>query len=102
MQTTVSAIITTYNYGRFIEGAIDSVLHQTRPPDEVVVVDDGSTDDTAAIVARYRSRGVRYIYQQNAGAGSARNRGIQATSGELVAFLDADDRWLPDKIALQL
>ena len=102
LQTTVSAIITTYNYGHFIAGAIDSVLHQTRPPEEVVVVDDGSTDDTAAIVARYEPQGVRYIHQQNAGAGAARNRGIQATHGELVAFLDADDRWLPDKIELQL
>ncbi|MDQ3704900.1 MAG: glycosyltransferase [Chloroflexota bacterium] len=102
MQTTVSAIITTYNYGRFIAGAIDSVLNQTRRPDEVVVVDDGSTDDTASIVAGYESHGVRYIYQPNAGAGAARNMGIQATSGKLIAFLDADDRWLPNKLELQL
>ncbi len=102
MQTTVSAIITTYNYGRFIGGAIDSVLHQTRPPDEVVIVDDGSTDETAAIVAPYRSQGVRYIYQQNSGAGAARNKGIQSTGGQLLAFLDADDRWMPNKLELQL
>ena len=75
------------------------MLHQTRPPEEVVVVDDGSTDGTAAIVAGYEPQGVRYIDQQNAGAGAARNKGIQATYGQLVAFLDADDRWLPDKIA---
>lgn len=102
MPTTVSAIITTYNYGRFIAGAIDSVLNQTRRPVEVVVVDDGSTDGTGSIVAGYHPQGVRYIYQSNAGAGAARNRGIQATSGQLVAFLDADDRWLPNKLELQL
>lgn len=102
MQTTVSAIITTYNYGHFIAGAIDSVLRQTRPPDEVVVVDDGSTDDTAAKVRPYEAQGVRYIYQQNAGAGAARNKGIQSTHGRLLAFLDADDRWLPNKLELQL
>ena len=102
MQPTVSVIITTYNYGRFIAGAINSVLGQTRRPDEIIVVDDGSTDDTAAQVAAYADQGVRYIRQANSGPGAARNTGIRAGQGALIAFLDADDRWLPDKLARQI
>src|SRR5689334_1491177 len=97
MHPHVSAIITTYNYAQFIRGAIESVLQQTVCPAEIVVVDDGSTDNTAAIVARYAAAGVRYVYQENGGASAARNRGLRETQGELVAFLDGDDRWLPDK-----
>ncbi|MGA7730446.1 MAG: glycosyltransferase family A protein [Chloroflexia bacterium] len=97
----ISAIITTYNYARFLPTAIESVLGQTRVPDEIVVVDDGSTDNTREVVASYAERGVRYVYQPNAGAGAARNRGLRETTGELVAFLDGDDRWLPNKMALQ-
>src|SRR4051812_7579356 len=102
MSSGVSAIITTYNYERYIARAIDSVLGQTSPPDEVVVVDDGSTDRTAEAVEPFLARGVRYIRQAHAGAGAARNRGLLETNCELVAFLDADDRWLPDKLTLQL
>ncbi len=102
MQSKITAIITTYNYARFIEGAIECVLQQTRRPDEIVVVDDGSTDETAEIVARYSAEGVRYVYKENGGAGSARNRGIRETQGDLLVFLDADDRWVPEKTALQL
>src|SRR6476661_6221086 len=101
-QPRVSVVITTYNYERFIAAAIESVLGQTVRPDEIVVVDDGSTDGTAAVVARYAAQGVRYIRQANAGAGAARNRGIRETRGDLLAFLDADDRWRPDKLARQL
>src|SRR3954466_3645729 len=86
----ISAIITTYNYARFVGPAIDSVLAQSTAPAEIVVVDDGSTDETAAVVERYLERGVRYVKQQRAGAGAARNRGLAETGGELVAFLDAD------------
>lgn len=93
----VSAIITTFNYAPFIAEALESVLSQSRVPDEIVVVDDGSTDGTREIVASYADRGVRYVYQENAGAGASRNRGLLETSGELVAFLDADDTWLPGK-----
>lgn len=97
----VSAIIPVFNAAHFVADAIESILAQTRRPDEIVVVDDGSTDDTAQVVARYASQGVRYIYQQNRGPGSARNRGIQETKGELIAFLDADDLWLPAKTEVQ-
>lgn len=101
MKPTVSVIITSYNYGRFLAEAIESVMRQTWRPDEVVVVDDGSTDDTAEVAARYAAEGVRYVYKENGGASSARNTGIRESSGELIAFLDADDVWLPQKIARQ-
>jgi len=100
--SSVSAIITTYNYARFLPAAIESVLGQTHLPDEIIVVDDGSIDDTAEVVSRYADRGVRYVYRQNGGAGASRNTGIRESRGGLVAFLDADDRWLPQKIALQV
>jgi glycosyltransferase involved in cell wall biosynthesis len=102
MAPSVSAIITTYNYAHFIASAVESVLQQTRRPDEIVVIDDGSTDETANIVARYADAGVRYVFQPNAGAGAARNRGLSETSGDLIAFLDADDRWSREKTELQL
>jgi teichuronic acid biosynthesis glycosyltransferase TuaG len=98
----VSAIVTSYNYGRFLPEAVESVLDQTYPKLEIVVVDDGSTDETRQLVSRYENRGVRYVYQPHSGPGQARNRGLESTSGSLVAFLDADDTWLPDKISLQV
>lgn len=98
----ISAIITAYNCAEYVTDAIDSVLAQTHPVDEILVVDDGSTDCTRAVVAPYAERGVRYLYQENGGPSAVRNRGIQETSGELVAFLDCDDMWLPDKIAQQV
>lgn len=97
----VSAIITAYNSEDFVAEAISSVLEQTCPVDEIVVVDDGSTDHTRDIVEQFSQRGVRYIYQENGGPGAARNCGIRETSGELIAFLDADDVWLKDKIKMQ-
>ena len=96
----ITAVIPAYNNGRYIKRSIDSVLSQTRPVDEIVVVDDGSTDDTAEVVSRYGDK-VRYIRQDNAGASAARNTGIQAATGDWIAFLDGDDEWLPDKIKLQ-
>jgi glycosyltransferase involved in cell wall biosynthesis len=96
---TVSAVITTYNYARFLPDALDSVLAQSHADLEIVVVDDGSTDSTAAVVADYAERGVRYLHRPHGGAGKARNTGLEATTAPLVAFLDADDAWLPDRVA---
>ncbi len=97
----VSAVITAYNSEPFLEEAIDSVLKQSKPMDEIIVVDDGSTDRTRQIAERFDGRGVRYIYQTNQGAGAARNRGVRETNGDLIAFLDADDTWLEGKTRLQ-
>jgi glycosyltransferase involved in cell wall biosynthesis len=96
----VDAIITCHGYGRFLGGAIESVLAQSYPNLAVLIVDDGSTDDTAAVAARYADRGVRYVYRPQGGAGQARNFGLRATSAPLVAFLDADDAWLPHRVAV--
>jgi glycosyltransferase involved in cell wall biosynthesis len=90
----VSVIIPAYNYSRYLPFALESVLNQTYSPVEVIVVDDGSTDDTNKVVARYGER-VKYIYQTNSGLSAARNTGIKAASMPFVAFLDADDVWEP-------
>ncbi|MBN2063574.1 MAG: glycosyltransferase family 2 protein [Sedimentisphaerales bacterium] len=97
---SVSAIIPAYNAGKYICRAIDSVLAQTLPVNEIIVVDDGSTDDTAQKVRAYGDK-VRLIQKENGGVSSARNAGIDASSCEWVAFLDADDEWLPEKNMLQ-
>jgi GT2 family glycosyltransferase len=92
----------TYNRAKLLGRAIDSALAQTAAElCEIIVVDDGSTDNTADVVAAYGSR-VRYLRQANAGASAARNAGIRASTGEFVAFLDSDDLWEPDKIERQL
>jgi glycosyltransferase involved in cell wall biosynthesis len=101
MPKSVSVVIPTYNYGRFIGDAIRSVLHQTLPPSEIVVVDDGSTDQTATVVAAFGDA-VRYIRQDNAGVSAARNRGVNESAGKLVAFLDADDTWEPTNLEKQV
>ncbi len=101
-QPRVSAVISAYNCTKFLADAIISVLNQSWPVAEIVVVDDGSTDDTAAVVQSFARDGVRYAYQKNQGSGAARNRGIQETSGEFIAFLDCDDIWLPTKTELQV
>ncbi len=92
----VSVVIPCYNHARFLGEAIESVLDQTRRDVEVVVVDDGSTDDTAAVAASHP--GVVYVRQQNRGLAAARNTGIRASRGEHLVFLDADDRLLPNAI----
>lgn len=97
---TVSVIIPGYNYGRFLGEAIDSVLAQTQPAFEIIVVDDGSTDETPEVARRYGDR-IRYHRRENGGVSRARNTGVQEARGEFIAFLDADDRWLPDKLARQ-
>jgi hypothetical protein len=96
---TASVIIPLYNKAPYIQRALDSVLAQTFRDFELIVVDDGSTDGGAEIVARCSDPQVRIIRQSNAGPGAARNRGLSAAQGELVAFLDADDEWLPEFLA---
>jgi len=98
---SVTVVIPAYNAMSCIRTAIDSVLHQTVPPDEVIVVDDGSRDGTAAAVADYGDR-VRLLTQANSGPGAARNKGVRAARAEWIAFLDADDSWLATKIEKQL
>ncbi len=97
----ISVIIPSYNSARFVVEAVESALAQTVPPDEIIVVDDGSTDDTQARLLPYRGS-IRCISQRNAGVAAARNRGIRESRGSLIAFLDADDRWLPRKLERQL
>ena len=95
----VTALIDTYNYGHFVEQAIDSVLAQDYPSErvEILVVDDGSTDDTAERVKKYGTR-IQYHYKPNGGQASALNFGFERATGEIIAFLDADDYWLPGKL----
>ena len=101
MGKLVTAVIPAFNYARFLPRAIESVLSQTYREIECIVVDDGSTDNTSEVLARYQTR-VRAIAQNNRGLSAARNTGIHAAAGEFIAFLDADDLWLPAKIAEQL
>ncbi len=97
---TITAVIPAFNGAAHIRRAIDSVLAQTRPADEIIVVDDGSTDSTAELVRAYGDQ-VRLIEQSNGGASAARNTGILAATGDWIAFLDADDEWLPNRLAVQ-
>lgn len=97
----VSVVITSYNTGRFLPETLDSALAQTHPRCEVILIDDGSTDDTASIIQPYLTR-VRYLRIAHAGLAAARNRGLKMASGDYVALLDADDLWLPQKLAVQL
>ena len=94
---TFSVIIPTYNAAETIGRAVESVLGQHLPAQEVIVVDDGSSDGTAAVVAAFGDR-VRYLFQPNAGVSAARNAGVDAATGEWLAFLDADDWYYPDRL----
>lgn len=97
----VSVIIPTYNRAKYVSQAIDSVLAQTYKDYEIIVVDDGSKDNTRQVLEAYKDK-IIYLYQENAGVSAARNAGIKAAKGEWMAFLDSDDRWLPDKLLCQM
>lgn len=97
----VSCVIPVFNGERFLRDAIGSVLAQTYPAVELLVVDDGSTDGTRTAVASFGAR-VRYLWQLNAGPAPARNAGIAAATGAFVSFIDSDDCWEPEKLARQI
>jgi glycosyltransferase involved in cell wall biosynthesis len=98
----VSVIIPCHNSARWLPATLESALAQTWPRLEIIVVDDGSRDDSAAIAARYAARGVQLVQQPNRGAAAARNQGIALAHGDYFQFLDADDLLAPDKIAQQI
>ncbi|MGB3536465.1 MAG: glycosyltransferase [Microcoleaceae cyanobacterium] len=97
----VSVVIPVYNGDRYIVQAVESILNQTYSASEIIIIDDGSTDNTYEVLQPYQSR-IHYVYQENLGVSVARNHGIELSQGEFVAFLDADDVFLPDKLAVQL
>ena len=96
----ISVIVPTYNRAHTLPRALDSILCQSLPPEEIIVVDDGSTDSTEALI-RHGYPQIRYLRQPNGGVSRARNLGIAAASGDWIALLDSDDAWLPGKLAAQ-
>jgi glycosyltransferase involved in cell wall biosynthesis len=100
-EPTVSVLIATWNAGRHLPATLASVLEQTHPRLDVIVVDDGSSDDTAARVAPFGSR-IRYLRRRHEGLAAARNAGLAVAEGDYLALLDADDLWTSDKLAVQL
>jgi glycosyltransferase involved in cell wall biosynthesis len=98
----VSVIIPAYNSEEYISSAVKSVLNQTHSDLELIIIDDGSTDNTKKIVDFFDDLRIKYIYQKNAGVAVARNNGIKNSTGEYIAFLDADDIWKPEKLQVQL
>jgi glycosyltransferase involved in cell wall biosynthesis len=101
MPPLISCIVPVFNGERYLRESLDSILAQTYAPLEVIVVDDGSTDATPMVARSYGDR-IRYLYQRNAGHAAARNRGLGTARGALVAFLDADDLWHPEKLERQM
>jgi glycosyltransferase involved in cell wall biosynthesis len=97
----ISCIVPVYNGGRYLREAVDSIVEQTHRPLEIIVVDDGSTDETAEVAANYGDR-IKYLRQPNLGYAAAKNSGLDSARGEFIAFLDADDVWHPEKLARQL
>lgn len=101
LNNKVTVIIPTYNRAHFIKDAVESVLNQTYQDFELIVIDDGSTDNTREVLAVYKDK-LTYIYQDNQGRSSARNQGIKLAQAEYIAFLDSDDVWFPDKLERQV
>lgn len=101
-QALVSTIVPTFNRSQMLRRALRSALAQSHARHEILVVDDGSTDDTRAMLAREFSGRVRYLHQANGGVASARNLGLAEARGDLICFLDSDDEWHADKLALQV
>jgi len=103
MNPKVSVIITTYNHIDFVRGALKSVLGQTYRDIEAIIIDDGSTDETKAVLAKYLSDDrVKYVYQENQGLSAARNTGLKLAQGQYIKFLDSDDWLYPQQIELQM
>ncbi len=98
----ISVVIATFNRRDLVIGAIQSVLAQTHPVDQVVVIDDGSSDGTETALLREFGDRIQYLWQENGGVSAARNRGLAMASGRYLTFLDSDDRWHPDKSRHQL
>ena len=98
----ISIVIPVYNYARYLGEAVESVLSQTYQHLDVIVVDDGSTDQSGEVARSFADRGVRYCHQVHAGIGPARNKGVELAHGDFIAFLDADDRWPEEKLERQL
>lgn len=97
----VSVIIPNYNYGRFLRQSIESVFDQTLTAHEIIVVDDGSVDDSVEVLNSFGSS-IRVVVQKNAGVAAARNKGVEIATGDFFAFLDADDYWYPQKLEKQI
>jgi glycosyltransferase involved in cell wall biosynthesis len=97
----VSVVVPVYNGASFLAECLVSILQQIPLPAEIIVVDDGSTDDTPQVAAKFGDQ-IRYLHQQNQGPGAARNLGLSIAAGEFIGFLDADDRWHPDKLQIQI
>jgi glycosyltransferase involved in cell wall biosynthesis len=99
-QFSVSVIISSYNYGHFLGVTIESVLAQTHPAKEIIIIDDGSTDNSAEVAASFGER-VKFVEQENQGVCAARNNGAKLATGDILAFLDSDDLWRPEKLEKQ-
>ncbi len=101
MKPLISVIIPVYNGDRYLKEAIESILAQDYQNFEIIIIDDGSTDNTANIAKSFGDK-INYSYQENAGHGKAKNRGIELAKGEFLAFLDTDDLWAKNKLVLQI
>ena len=98
----VSVVISTYNRSKLLPHAIRSVLSQDRQDFEIIVIDDGSTDETSQVVACFSDPRIRYFYQTNSGLAAGRNAGISESRGKYIVFLDDDDVFLPNKLSVQV